>query len=83
MVGRVLVDFSVVKDVITVRLPSTSQPLVSMLIDYTFLRVVVVDVLNSVLLHLVVAPYIVHVFILVVARSAKGSHGLTNEGEPS
>jgi hypothetical protein len=81
VVGRVFVDFSVVKDVVTVGRPSSSEPLVSVLIDYTFLGVVMVNVVHSVLLDLNVLSVIVAVLVLVIRGSTESSNGLVDERE--
>lgn len=80
MVSRVFVNFSVVQDVVSIGRPSSCEPLVSMLVHYSLLGVVVVNVVHGVLLHLDVLRVIVNVSVFMVAGSTESSNGLCHQG---
>lgn len=80
MVGGVFVNFSVIQDVVSVGRPSSSEPLMSMLVHYSLLGVVVVDVIHGVLLHLDVLRVIVNVSEFMVGGSTESSNGLCHQG---
>ena len=75
VVGRVFVDFSVVKDVVTVGRPSSSEPLVEVLTVDTFLGVIMVNLIKRGLLNFIVRSVIMNVSVVTTA-STKGSNGV-------